>query len=369
MNAFALIFADIYKPNRMESLTAVRSISSVPFGCRYRLIDFTLSSLVASKIPDIGIITQFNYNSLMDHLGWGKDWDLNRKNGGLKVLTPMAEESDIHIYRNKFEAMYSVEQYIQSRLEEYCILSDGNMVYTFDFDDLLNFHVSKGADITVVYRKSVPKANETQIIVDEHKRAYDALYHSQSGTKECDMLARIFVIKKSHLLNLIKKGMTLGWEDIAKDYISKNFNRLLVYAYEIKNYYRPINNIEEYYNVSMELLDENIRKELFLSGAGILTRIKDSAPATYGSDCVVKNSLIADGTVIDGTVENSLIFRDVKIEKGVTVKNSIIFQNSVIKSGSYLDYVISDKEVTIGENNNLRGVRQCPFIIAKGKTL
>lgn len=369
MNAFALIFADNYVRSNLGVLDNRRLISSLPVGGRFRLIDFSLSALVNGRVSNIGIIARRTYNSLMDHVGWGKDWDLNRKNGGLKILTPLAVESDLQSYRTRFEALCNVQNYINEMLQEYCILMEGSMVFTIDIQELMNFHMRKGADITVVYKKRVPREEETEVIVDENGKIIDALYHSEEGTKEENCLLNIYIMKRNFLKKMVNKGLTLGWEDISRDYICKNFTERTIYAYELKNYCRKVHSMKDYYETNMDLRENEIRRKLFLSNYPILTRTKDSAPTYYGMESKAVNSILADGCVVDGCVENSIIFRNVSIAKGAVIRNSIIMQDTKIEQNARLDYVISDKRVTVSEGIELKGSGNCPVVIPKAETV
>lgn len=367
MNAFALIFADNYVKSNLGVLDDHRSVASMPIGGRFRLIDFSLSSLVNGGVSNIGIIARRNYNSLMDHVGWGKDWDLNRKNGGLKILTPLAVASDVYNYRTRFDALYNAQSYFKDMLQDYCILMEGSMVHTIDVNELLNYHIDKEADITVVYKYDVSKAEQTAIRFTEDGRVNDALYHSTEGEEKENVLLNVCIMKKNFLKKLTNKGMTMGWSDIARDYISRNLDEVKVYAYELRGYCKLIHSMEDYYEVNMDLRDHEIRKELFLSNYPIITRTKDSAPSYYGMQSSVKDSILADGCVIEGKVENSVVFRNVTIEKGAVVKNSIIMQDTVIRAEAELDCVVSDKRVTIKEGVVLKGTQNCPVVISKAQ--
>lgn len=368
MNAFSILFADSFKNYEIGGLVRNRTLASLPVGCRYRMVDFMLSNLVKANVPNIGIIATNNYNSLMDHVGWGKDWDLNRKNSGLKILPPLAI-SDTGLARSKFEALNHAFPYINSMLQEYCILADSNVICNIDFKEMLEFHIANQADFTVACVKRKPVNGEIEMIVDGKNRAYDSLYHQYGADYECNTLLKVTLMKKDMLIDIIKKGNTQGWEDIVRDYISKNFNRLNVYAYEVKSFCSVINDLESYYKFNMDLLNEEISNELFLSDTEILTRVKDSVPTLYGKNANISNSMLADGCRVDGTVTNSIIFRDVIIEEGAVVNNSIIMSGTVVKAGSKLDYVITDKNVSISENKELKGDRNCPFIVPKYKEI
>ncbi|MBC2577456.1 glucose-1-phosphate adenylyltransferase subunit GlgD [Peptostreptococcus russellii] len=368
MDAFCILFADTFKNHDIAGFVKNRSMASLHVGCRYRMVDFMLSSLVKSSVPNIAILTTKNYNSLMDHVGWGKDWDLNRKNSGLKIIPPLAI-SNTEIPRNKFEALVNAESYIDSMLQDYCIISDSNIICDIDFAEVLDFHKKNHADITVLCTKAKPRPGDIEMMVDHKSRAYDSLYHQYGAKYECNTLLKITVMHKELLKKIIQKGNTLGWEDIVRDYISKNFNKLNVYSYNVNGYCKVIENLDSYFQFNMDLLNEEISQEIFLSGTEILTRVKDSVPTVYGKNASVKNSLLADGSHINGEVENSIIFRDVTIEEGASVKNSILMSGTVIKSGAKLDYVISDKLVTVRENKELKGDKSCQFTIPKGKII
>ena len=368
MDAFCILFADTFRKHDIGGFVRNRSLASLHVGCRYRMVDFMLSSLVKAGVPNIGILTTKNYNSLMDHVGWGKDWDLNRKNSGLKILPPLGIPNTV-VPKNKFEALVNAEFYINSMLQEYCIISDSNIICNIDFREVLDFHKKNNSDITVLCMKSKPRPGDIEMMVDHKSRAYDSLYHQYGADYECNTLLKITVMHKDLLKKIIQKGNTLGWEDVVRDYISKNFNKLNVYSYNVKGYCKVIDSLESYYDFNMDLLDEKIDQELFLSGTEILTRVKDSVPTIYGKNADVKNSLLADGSYINGHVENSIIFRDVTIEEGASIKNSILMSGTVIKSGAKLDYVIADKSVTVNSNKELKGDRNCQFTIPKEKTI
>lgn len=358
MNAFCILFSDSFKNHEIAGFVKNRTLASLPVGCRYRLVDFMLSYLVEANVPNIVILAINNYNSLMDHVGWGKDWDLNRKNSVLKILPPLAI-SNTGVARNKFEALNEAEKYISSMLQDYCIIADPNIICNVDFNEMLKFHENNNADITVACARRKPLDGEIEMMVDNKNRAFDSLYHQQGADYECNTLLKITILKKDLLKEIIKKGTSQGWEDLVRDYVSKNFNRLNVYAYQIEGYCCVINSLENYFEFNMDLLKEEISREIFLSGKEILTRVKDSVPTIYGEYANVKNSMLADGCSINGTVENSIIFRDVFIEEGAVVKNSILMSGTVVKKGAKLDYVITDKSAVINENKELKGDKNC----------
>lgn len=367
MNAFCLLFTDISSNENIGAISEHRSAASLPFGARYRLIDFILSSLVNASVSNVGVIARNNYNSLVDHLGSGKDWDLNRKKGGLKILTPYANTSSRR--QNRFETLSSVKPYITSMLPEYCVIADSNIVCNIDFNEVFNKHLEKGADITVVCHKGRPISGDTEVFYDENGKINDVLYDSEDKPYESDIITKIYILKRDFLLHLIDMATTYEWTDFNKDVIAKGVHKYKIFAYSHKEYCTVIKNLNIYYRANMDLLDEKIRFEIFKSNNRILTKIKDSVPILFGDTCHVHNSLIADGCKIEGSVENSIIFRDVHIEEGAVIKNSIIMQGTTIENNASMSYVILDKSITITKGRVLNGSENFPFVIGKGATV
>ena len=369
VNAFCVLFADNYRNDDLQGLARHRTLASLSVASRYRMVDFMLSSLVKAEVSNIAVVTNHHYKSLMDHLSWGKDWDLNRKNSGLKFITPMSNHLSNRVNHNKIEALEDALLYADGLLEEYCILADGNIVGNIDFKDMLRYHKETHADVTLAYTYRKPQVRESQIIFDENGKVYDTMYHSQGYNEVCATQVKVYIMSKELFKDIVKKGITLGWEDILKDFVSKHLQGLNVFAYEIRNYTRTINSAQEYFNFNKDLLNPDILKEVFLSGIDVLTRVQDSVPTTYGDNAIVKNSILGDGCEINGIVENSILFRDVVIEEGAVVKNSIIMPNTVIKKAAYIDYVISDKGAVVSEKVELKGTENCQVIIEKNKVV
>lgn len=367
MNAFCILFADSNETLDLNELSSERTLASVPFGGRYRLVDFVLSALVGAQIRDIGIVTRNKYGSLMDHVGWGKDWDLNRKNGGIKFLTPFLKTSDSAVIANRIEALNSVMDYIKSALPEYCVLCDSNIVMNIDLEKFMDYHEEKGGDITFAYTRMPIVSKELEVKLDENGKLVDTMYHQYPHQDERDVELNLIVLKRDLLISLIEKGVTYGWYSIKKDVLAHGFKEYDIYGYKVDGYVAVIDSVDKFYKTNMDLLEKDVRLELFMGKNPILTRIKDSVPTIYGESCNVTNSLIADGCKIEGTVENSIVFRDVKIAKGAVVKNSIIMQNTTVEANVSLECVITDKDVVIGEGKTLTGAKTMPFIINKGK--
>lgn len=368
MNAFCVLFGDSFEEESVSVLTKLRTLGSLPFGGRYRLIDFMLSNLVHAAVPEVAVVARRHYSSLADHLGTGKDWDLSRKNGGLKLLTPFMNDSGCH-YQNRFEALSDFGAYLRRMLPEYAIVADTNLICTVDFREMLRRHIESGAEVTALCSAGASRQGDTEVTVGEDGVITDTRCHACGKNADALLLRKVFIMKKSVLLELIDQGATYGWSDLARDYIAKKFSCKRFYAYRHQGYFAEIRTLRDYYSASMNLLDADIRKALLNSETHIFTKIKDTVPTMYGENGCVANSLIADGCRIEGKVENSVLFRDVRIGKGAVVRNSIIMQGCVIEADCNLSNVILDKDVRVTEGHALGGGEQHPFVVEKGAVL
>ncbi|MBQ3841568.1 MAG: glucose-1-phosphate adenylyltransferase subunit GlgD [Ruminiclostridium sp.] len=369
-NVLGLIFANMHELV-VTDLTKNRAMASVPFGARYRLIDFPLSNMVNSGINTIGIVTKSNYQSLLDHVGSGDEWDLSRKNGGLHFLPPYSNEIT-GLYRGRLEALVGVRNFIERADADYVVMSDCDCVANLDFKKLVDFHEEKNADITVVYGKKEfnPDQTKTRTIlkVDDNSQIFDVLVRPElSGTLNASM--NIFVMSKAFVLDIINSAASRNLYSFEVDVLQHRLNEFKVYGYEFTGYYSQIDGIRAYYEANMELMDRNNRKALFNLDDPIYTKVRDEAPAKYGLDAAVKNSIIADGCIVEGTVENSVLFRGVKVGKGAVVKNCILMQDTEIGDKCELNYVIADKNVVVGNYRSIGGTIDYPVFVNKGSTV
>jgi glucose-1-phosphate adenylyltransferase len=355
--------------NKLNELTIHRTTASLPFCGRYRLIDFILSNLVNSGITTIGIIARNNYNSLMDHLRMGRDWDLNRKNSGIAVFPPFVTNSSRDLYKSKIEALYSVADYIKWAKEEYVLITNGNIAYNFDFEKLYDYHIEKNADITMLTYKTTAAARRVLPKVEKNGRVSEIVLSASLASKPVDVAMNVYLMKKSLLSELVRDSFNKGQSDFEKDILMAKTSELKIFAYEASGFVAVIDDIKSYYYESMKLLCKNTRDELFDGDGSIYTKVKDSVPTIYGDKASVKNSLIADGCRINGSVENSILFRGVRIDEGARVANSIIMESGQILSNSNMSYVITDKNVIVKENRNISGFETYPIVIVKDKTV
>lgn len=369
MKAVGIVLSNIHDKDVPE-LTGIRSIGSVPFGGRYRLIDFTLSNMVNSGITTVGIVTKSNYQSLMDHVGAGKEWDLVRKNGGLFILPPFSDNQD-NLYETRLQALYGVINFLEHCKEEIVVLADTNMVCNIDLADVINNHVAKNVDVSCVYKEMVLTGDEgykiSAIKTDTKGKVVDIATAKPLKDVKVKSVINIWVVNRILLINLIRDALSRdSGADFDLDLVGKNLNSLNVVGYEFEGYFAWITSLAKYYQYNMDLLNKEVRDNLFnQKHKAIFTKVKDSAPTSYRDGAKVKNSFIADGCVIDGIVENSVIFRGVSIGRGCIVKNCILMQDSVVMDNANLNCVIADKNVVVKNGRNLSGCATLPFFISK----
>lgn len=375
MSVQGIIFSNLHDKNIPE-LTLRRTMASVPYAGRYRLIDFALSNMVNSGITSVSVITHYNYQSLMDHIGAGKDWDLARRSGGIKILPPYmtayANQSNA-LYNSRMEALKSVNYSVSRFTSDYVVLSDCDVICNVDLNDMINDHIENNADITIAVKRVLlnKDAASRNVIIDADPegRIVDINPYPTNVTGYRDIDLNILVINRDYLQSIVVDAIAHGYTSFNRDVIARNTSRRNFRIYKYDGYFANIGSLADYYSHSMELLGtpEN-RDEIFgIKTRPIYTMVRNSAPTRYAESSVVKNSLVADGCIIDGTVENSIIFRGVKISRGATVKNSILFQDTVIGENVFLNCVITDKNVVIRDGRILSGHETLPFFVEKNR--
>lgn len=374
MTAVGLIFSNIHDSNIPE-LTKKRTLGSVPFAGRYRLIDFPISSMVNSGISKIGIVTHNNYQSLLDHLGNGKDWDLARRSGGIKILPPYISSfenaASNKYYTSRLEALLGTVNFFNRCKEDYVVMSDCDVICNIDLNDVIEQHIRTEADITFVTKMTTPALNETVRVVecDADGNVTDVI-DEKNVNREARVYINIMVAKRSYLLNVLEIAISRGYTSFIQDVVRKNIGKETYKIYDYKGCYAHIGSMEGYFDCSMKLLDREVRDQLFGDrNRPVLTKIRNSAPTRYCEGAKVQNSVVAEGCVIEGTVENSIIFRGVHVGPGAVVKNSILFQDTYVCSGAELNCVIADKNVMIKDNRKLSGHETMPFYIGKNMSV
>lgn len=377
MSATGIIFSNIHDANLPE-LTKKRTLASVPFGCRYRFIDFALSNMVNSNIFDISVIAHYNYQSLMDHIGSGKDWDLARRSGGIKILPPYITayaNNQNALYTTRLEALRSVSYILDRLTADYVVLSDCDVICNVDFQDLIAYHKEKGADMTMAVKNmkldEKTAASSTLFYSDESGAVTDVVEFPKKFTGEADVSLNIAVMNTKYLQQIVMDAIAHGYTSLTKDIILRNLDTNKFCVYKHDGYFACIRSFADYFKYSMEVLsDKYARNSLFnVKNRPIFTKVRNSVPTYFSADSVVKNSMIADGCRIEGNVENSVLFRGVKVSRNATVKNSIIMQDTYIGEGTYINCVISDKNAFVRDGRLLSGTEEQPYFISKGQTL
>lgn len=364
--ALGIIFANMHD-NMVGEMTEIRSMASLPYGGRYRLIDFHLSSLVNAGVTKVGVIAKRNYQSLLDHLGSGRAWDLARKRAGLSIFPPFSSAQEEETYHGRIQALHNISRYIKLSSETYVILMDCDHVCNLDFVDLINKHTESGADVTIVTRDIIPdedmEKNLVTLHTDETGRVREMLLNRfEEG---CSVSMDIFVLEKNKLMELIDNAVCRMQTMFERDILMNNLDTLNVRSYPFTGFVRRVYSTKSYYEANMDLLAPANMASLFPPERPVYTKVRDEAPVRYGLDAKVKNSLVADGCVILGDVENCLLFRGVTVGKGCKLRNSIIMQDTIIGENSELNYVITDKEVVVSPGRSLMGHENYPLYIKK----
>ncbi|MBO5055048.1 MAG: glucose-1-phosphate adenylyltransferase subunit GlgD [Lachnospiraceae bacterium] len=373
--ALGIIFPNSYD-SLVPELVNVRLMASIPFASRYRLIDFILSSMTHCDIDNISVMVNNNYHSLMDHLDSGREWDLVRKNGGLHIFPPFAEKTS-KPYTGRVGALASILDFLKDQKEKYVVMTDTNVVVNFDFSAMIKAHIESGADVTIAYNEQkLPDAlikNQSNdkgyyYTLDIENGRVKKIYVNAEDTGIQNFSLNIYVIERELLIDLINTAFVRGQEYFERDVLLPHLNKLNVQAYKYDGYVARICDIKSYFDENMKLLDDYNLDALF-SGSPIYTKIRDDNPTRYIEGAKVQNVMVADGCIIEGDVENSILFRGVKIAKGAKVRNCVLMQGTEIEAGANVEYLITDKNVTITSGKEMKGTDTFPVYISKFQTV
>ena len=366
MNAAGIIFSDSFDA-KIDELTDKRTMSAIPYAGKYRLIDFPISNMVNAGVSNIGIITKKNYQSLMGHCRSGSVWDLDRKNDGLTILSPFStiNQTDEDVYVNRLEGLINNINYLRNLDEEYIVITGCGFIWNIDLEDMLAKHIDSGARMTLLYTKNPynKKAgvNATYVSVDENHMV-TGLDVSDEKPEEMRLSLNTFILKRKDLVDILNRAIREKKSSFRWDITLPMIEAGEVRGYETKEKVLCFENLTSYLESSLDLLDRDVLNALFHNENGpIITPARDSAPTRYGEDCLVENSLIADGAIIEGEVRNSIIFRGVRIGKGAVVENSVVMQDAIISDGAKVNYAVLDKYCVIEEGRLLSGYITHPF--------
>lgn len=362
--------------NDLRELSEHRPVASVPFGGRYRVIDFMMSNLVNSGCYQVAVLMRDKYQSLLDHLGSGKDWDLSRKRGGMFLLPPnaFAPKSSPLVtenYRTSLEALGSISDMLNKNKSEHVLICSADIVANIPLDEVMKEHKKSEADVTIVCTKNSEGGAFDMFLDLSPRHEVEDIRNGDNMGGKCKYKSMgIYIMKRKYLQSLLSDCVTHNLRSFERDAMQHVFKRGdKVHGYVFDKYSAKIENVKGYFSASMDMLDKDIRDQVFLKNRPILTKIYDEAPTYYGEDAEVSDSLIADGSRIEGTVENSIIFRGCTIAKDAIVKDSIVLPNSSIGEGVELSYVVTDKGVTVRENRKMMGSATYPVAIAKNATV
>ena len=357
----------------LRELTLMRAIAALPVAGRYRVIDFLVSGLVNSGVKNVGVIMQKNYHSLMDHLGSGKEWDLHGKNDGLYILPPFLTRENVGVYSGSLDALHSNFGYIRRSKQEYVLLCNSLIVFNANFNGMLEAHQRSGADVTIMYTRNPDMRRPeygiyfdvsdegiiTDVEIDPTRPLYD------------NTCMEVFLLRKDLLMDLVDRGSAHGYHDLTRDVFQRMIRDagMRVGGYEYTDVCYRMDSVQGYFKFNLDVIDPKIRHALFTEDKPVYTKVRDELPARYLENAHVVNSMVADGCIVDGTVEHSVLFRGVKIAKGAVIKNCVIMQDSQIEEGVRLENCILDKQAVIKRDGKLIGPSTYPIVISKDMTI
>ena len=366
MNVMGIIFAN---EDSIGTLTEKRTMASLPFGARYRQVDFALSNLNCAGVRHIGIISRHSYQSLMHHIGSGEEWGLELGEGGLEFLTPFAQSTK-DVYRGKLDSLNTAMDFLTFGDDEYVVMIDAAVVSNFDLNAVIAAHVASGKDVTVVTKDGICNGEKN---IDLALKVVDG----EISDIVCDCKASdeyvasmdIFVASKAWMIKKVEEAAAHGESHLDRDLIMGGWKNGTVsvntYAFEGIALFNE--SAEEYYANTLSLLNKDVRADIFVGAHPVWTKVRDRVPCYYGENVKMENVLIADGCIIEGEVEDSVLFRQVTVEEGAEVENCIIFNDCVIGKGAKVKYAILDKDVIVSEGAELCGTKNNPIIIKKGQ--
>lgn len=365
-NTCGLILADD-KRIQLGELSKPRALSAMPFGGRYRIIDFALSNMVNSGIRSVGVSTFEKYKSLMDHLGTGSAWDLDRKNNGLSLIPPYVSAEH---YGDTSDDLTGILDYYRDLSEKYIVVMGSNVILNTTFLDMAAAHLEKQADITVAYNRDGDKGGHPNYILDiSRSERIKGVYQNPLNPISNRSSLGILYMERQLFIDTISELISRGIGQVSMDYFIKLHDRYKVFGYEMKEKSLRINSTTTYFQETMRSLDEPVRSSIFWPETPVFTKVKDEAPAMYAEGSSVKASLVSDGCLIEGEVHHSLLFRGVTVGSHSKVKHSIIFQDTFIAEGCELENVIIDKDCIIRPGTKLIGQAAYPIVIGKGSVV
>lgn len=355
------------KNSRLGNLTKTRLTSALPFASSYRAIDCNLSNMTNSGINKVAVITQNNSRSLTDHLSSSRWWNFGRKNSGLFILAPNVTGEAYSGYRGTADAIYQNLSFLSRSNEEYVIITQGESIYSIDYEEVMDYHEEKNADITIVIKELHGEdLSDYGVVTTDSDGRVTLLEEKPLEPETNNVSIAIYVIRRTLLIELMEELHEDFRFDFVTDLLGRYRKKLNIYTYKVDNdfYWRSLNNIQNYFKCNMDFLEESVMRK-FVGEKPIMTKAKDEPPVKYNFNADVKKSLIGNGSIISAKIRNSVIFRKVNIKDNSFVSNSIIMESCIIEENCILDYVILDKNVTISSGATIIGTPDDPIIVPK----
>lgn len=367
MRAIGIILAG-GNSSRMEELSAKRAVAAMPVAGCYRAIDFALSNMSNSHIQRVAVYTQYNSRSLNEHLNSSKWWDFGRKQGGLYIFTPTITTTNSYWYKGTADALYQNISFLKDAHEPYVVIASGDGIYKLDYNKVLEDHISKGADITIVTKDLRPDEDDISrfgvVKLGDNNRVDD--FEEKPIVAETGTVSiGVYVIRRRQLIELLEACAAEGRTDFVKDILIRYKNIKKINAYRLDSYWRNVGSVDSYYRTNMDFLKRDLRDYFFRQQPGVYTKVEDLPPAKYNGDAIASNSLIASGCIINGTVENSILFKKVYVGNNCVIKNSIILNDVHIGDNCYLENCIIESRDTIRANTVHTGEAGKPKIIVE----
>ncbi len=371
MDAVGIILSNM-NDGLVAEMTKERTMSAMPFGGRYRMIDFVLSSMASAGICRIGVATNENYHSLMNHLGTGRDWQIPRKRGGLSLLPPYSRK-DYTVYQSRLQALNGLKSFIELGGEEYVVIADGDNIYNLPFKDVLAFHKKTGSELTAVGSRmdfSRLSARERTIFETDENGRVRAMKQKEYLQGMHLLSLNTWVIGSALLTELLQQAQKEDLASFVQDVVGRMCEKRRVFCYVYDGYYGSADSLSNYLMSNLDLLDENVRASLFdRKGHPVYTRSANAPSTKYLKGARVINALIGDGCIIEGEVVNAVLSCGVHIKSGSIVENSVLMDDVVVENGAHVHYVVADKRARISEGATVAGYSKQPLYIKKSGTV
>lgn len=357
--------------NNFGGLCKHRPVYMLPFGGRYRLIDFTISNMVNNGIKSVAIYTGKKMRSTMDHIGNGNPWDLNRRFNGLFMFPPILE-NDYGLYTGDIHQFHSTEPFFEHTKEKYVFICNPDILAKVDLNEAFKYFRDTDADFTLIYKKQTDPHGDfirkDKMIIDKDGNL-KSMGLNLGTEREFNLFLEMGFIKKDVFLQLVRQSIERGDTNYLRDAMLQNKDKYKMNTYEFKGHVENISDLKNYYDANLNLLKDDIANELFYENGLVYTKSKDEPSTWYGKDSSVQNSIIANGCIINGNVQNSIIFRGVKIGKNAIVKNSIVMQKGIIENDAIVVNSILDKYTCVEEYARIAGSSSMPYVVEKNQRI